>query len=408
MFAKLFEIILDNRRIFVNEAFGKNDAYNGGFLKGSRTQDNIFILSSCRNKLLNMGKGLFVAFVDFKKAFSYVNHNILFYKIFKTGFKGRVIKVLRNMYTKIKAVVKVNNILYKWIEDLCGTNQGGPVSPDIFRFMLNDLKEFLESEYGVVIDENEILLHLLWADDLVLLADTPGGLQKQLDGLFKFVSSYQMIVNEMKTKIVIYGHTNENTQYRFMFNGKPIDIVESYKYLGCIFNACKTVKGNIFKEMVSYSADKAIKASFAVVKKYSSVGCLSPKIGFHLFDTCISPILNYSSEIWCRGIESQIIERVQLRFIKFILGVKNSTCNLAIYGETGRFPIILYQKLKVVDYWLRLQSLNRNCILKNIYKMVQSLHNSGFKTWLEIVNSILKEANLSLYLEYDHLDKKNL
>ena len=251
-----------------------------------------------------------------------------------------------------------------------------------------------------------ILLHLLWADDLVLLVDSPSSKQKQLDGLFKFVSSYQMIVNEMKTKIVIYGKSNPNQEHRFQFNYKDIDIVESYKYLGCIFNSCNSIRGNIFKEMVTYSADKAIRASFAVVKKYSSVGYLSPKIGIHLFDTCISPILNYSSEIWCTGKESTRIERVQLRFLKLLLGVKNSTCNLAIYGETGRFPLILYQKLKVVDYWLRLVRLNKNSLLTQVFRMVKNLHNSGFKTLLGTVESILKEANLEAYLECDHMDEK--
>ena len=44
----------------------------------------------------------------------------------------RTINVLQNMYSKIKARVKIDNILYDWIKDLCGTNQGCPVSPDIF------------------------------------------------------------------------------------------------------------------------------------------------------------------------------------------------------------------------------------------------------------------------------------
>ena len=215
-----------------------------------------------------------------------------------------------------------------------------------------------------------------------------------------------MIVNERKTTIIIYGQNNSNPEHRFRFNHRDIDIVESYKYLGCIFNSCKSIRGNIFKEMINYSADKAIRASFAVVKKYSSVGYWSLKIGIHLFDTCILPILNYSSEIWCTGKESPTLERVQLRFLKFLLGVKNSTCNLAIYGETGRFPLILYQKLKVVDYWLRLQRLNKNSLLTQVFKMVKNLHNSGFKTFLAIVDNILKEANLDPYLDYEHMDEK--
>ena len=77
IFAKILETILDNRLGFINEAFKKVDIYNGGFLKGSMTQDNLLIVYTCIQKQLSLGKNLYVAFIDFKKALNYVNHNFL-------------------------------------------------------------------------------------------------------------------------------------------------------------------------------------------------------------------------------------------------------------------------------------------------------------------------------------------
>ena len=45
IFARLFEILVYNRLTFLNEAFDKVDEFNGGFLRGSRTADNMFILN---------------------------------------------------------------------------------------------------------------------------------------------------------------------------------------------------------------------------------------------------------------------------------------------------------------------------------------------------------------------------
>ena len=45
IFAKIFEILVHNRLVFLNEAFCKIDEFNGGFLRGSRTADNMFILN---------------------------------------------------------------------------------------------------------------------------------------------------------------------------------------------------------------------------------------------------------------------------------------------------------------------------------------------------------------------------
>ena len=48
--------------------------------------------------------------------------------------------------------------------------------------MLADLKWLLDYEYGINLDE-EITVHHLWANDLILISDSPQGLQKQLDGV---------------------------------------------------------------------------------------------------------------------------------------------------------------------------------------------------------------------------------
>ena len=165
------------------------DRYNGGFVKGSMTQDNMLILLGCIQSQMAKGETLYVAFVDFKKAFNYVNRTILFYKLIKSGFSGRTIQVLRDMYSKIKARVKVNNLLYDWIFDSSGTNQGGPLSPGMFRKLLQDLIAFLDLTEGIVINGSEVIAHLLWADNLILMSDNRKGLEKSLDGLFQFYTN---------------------------------------------------------------------------------------------------------------------------------------------------------------------------------------------------------------------------
>jgi len=121
------------------------------------------------------------------------------------------------MYSKIKARIKVGNWLYCWLKDESGTNQGGPLSPNMFRELLCDMKTFLDEECGIVIDDEEILVHMLWADDLILMADSEIGLQRQLDGLYNFCSKYQLIVNTLKTKIMMFG-SNVNQSSCFTFN----------------------------------------------------------------------------------------------------------------------------------------------------------------------------------------------
>ena len=83
------------------------------------------------------------------------------------------------------------------IQNRTGVNQGGISSGLMFRKYLADLGEYLNNQHVIVISD-EILVHLLWADDLILFSDTCEGMQNILNGLEKFSSNNQIVVNEKK------------------------------------------------------------------------------------------------------------------------------------------------------------------------------------------------------------------
>ena len=100
VFAKIFETAVNNRIVYASEAFREDDETNGGFLKRSRTTDNIFIVLGLVQRQLFLGKPLLICMVDFSKAFDLVNRHILFYKLMKQGYLGKVIDKLRSLYRK--------------------------------------------------------------------------------------------------------------------------------------------------------------------------------------------------------------------------------------------------------------------------------------------------------------------
>ena len=213
---KIFETIVYRRLSFANEAFDKTDKFNGGFLPGCRTADNILILQGLVQRQLCIGSSLVVCFVDFSKAFDLINRHILFYKIIKGGWHGPVIDTLRNLYDKLSLRVKSNRRISSKIFSKLGVNQGGVASGILFRKYLADLESYLSSEHGICISDG-IITHLLWADDLILFSDTFHGLQKQLNGFQQFCSSNHMLVNEIKTKVMVFGNP---TTSRIYFNKK--------------------------------------------------------------------------------------------------------------------------------------------------------------------------------------------
>ena len=58
-------------------------------------------------------------------------------------------------------------------------NQGGVATGFLFRRYLSDLDKYLNTHFGACAGDM-IVAHILWADDLVLMAESTDGMQVQL------------------------------------------------------------------------------------------------------------------------------------------------------------------------------------------------------------------------------------
>ena len=114
---------------------------------------NIFILNGLIERQLSLDQPLIVCHVDFSQAFDNVKRNILFYKVKHSGFTGRVIDTLQNLYAKTRYDVKHDGKISDPINEHTGVNQGGNMSPILFRRYLHDLKDCLDKHTGICISD---------------------------------------------------------------------------------------------------------------------------------------------------------------------------------------------------------------------------------------------------------------
>ena len=101
--------------------------------------------------------------------------------------------------------------------------------------------------------------------------------------------------------------------------------IDECSYLGLTLK----YTGNFFvarKNLVQ----QAQKSLFALFRRLRNLS-IPVDLQLKLFDSLVSPILLYSSEVW--GFENiKDLEKVHLKFIKKILGIRTSTSN---YMESG-------------------------------------------------------------------------
>ena len=146
VFGKLFSRVLNNRLSAWAEDYHIYIEAQAGFRKEMGTIDNIFILHGLIKHFINESKRLYVAFIDFTKAFDYVVRDSLWLKLIKFGVRGKILNVIQSIYGSVKSMVKYNNSLSDDFECYLGVRQGECLSPFLFSMSLNDIEKHL---YGV-------------------------------------------------------------------------------------------------------------------------------------------------------------------------------------------------------------------------------------------------------------------
>ena len=229
---KLFSTILLERFIKYRNSYCPDPPNQLGCTKKAQTYDHIFTMKTIASKYKIKRKPVYAVFVDFKKAFDSVCRQALFLKLAQNGVTGNFYKTLRNMYSNSFAYIKLSGHISKRIKILKGTEQGHPLSPDLFKVFLTDLSPQLEFPNCPVLDKVKVS-HLLWADDLILLSLDQRTCQMQLDRLSHFCRSWGIEINESKTQVVIFGASSvDRINVNFLLNGKSLKIVDNYCYLG--------------------------------------------------------------------------------------------------------------------------------------------------------------------------------
>jgi hypothetical protein len=164
-----------------------------GFRPGCGATDAIFIVRQLQERYLGKKKEVWMAFVDLEKAFDRVPREVLWWALRKVGTEEWLVRVIRDMYVGVRTAVKTKEGVGKEFEVKVGVHQGSVLSPLLFTIVLEALsKEFREG----------LPWELLYADDLVLIAETERELAAKIKVWKTGLESKGLKVNVAKTKVM--------------------------------------------------------------------------------------------------------------------------------------------------------------------------------------------------------------
>ena len=201
---KIFERIMEKR--IRNIVYIDKSQF--GFMPGRGTTDAIFVVRQVQEGYLGKSKRLYLAFVDLEKAFDRVPRKVVEWALRKEGLDEWLVKAVMYTYFEAKTAVKVGSGLSEEFEVTVGVHQGSVLSPLLFITVIQAITKIVSSG---------LPKELLYADDLVIMAETEEELDAKLTLWKNAMEKKGLRVNVGKTKVMCSEHgkgkVNKSTNF---------------------------------------------------------------------------------------------------------------------------------------------------------------------------------------------------
>jgi len=322
-----------------------------GFRKNYSTADHIFTLTSLIEAKISKPKGkVFAFFIDFSAAFDTINRNKLFFKLHSLGLSTKLINIIKEIYRVTKAKVWTKDGFTNSFTFSTGVRQGDLLSPDLFNFYINDLNDYIE--IGGFLFEGVWIRILLYADDIVFVAENESILQKMINKLAVYCDTWDLKVNLEKSKIIVFRKRGKlKKSFEWFYKNEKIEVVKTYKYLGVLLSSSGSMTAHLQKQLsvAKIGLNSTYKSLF-----YARSLSLEPF--FKFFDAVSRSIMCYAAQVW-GYINYNEVEMLQRFFIKKLMWLPYNTPNYILLLESGRDPLFVYTLKLHWNYLLHILEL---------------------------------------------------
>ena len=267
------------------------------------------------NWYLNIDNGLTnaILFIDLKKAFDTIDHEILLSKLELYGFKGASLNLFRDFLSDRTQVTVINNVNSDISFIRCGVPQGSVLGPLLFLLYINDLPNCnLLSDVRMYADDTNLTFASKDPEELF------SSLTHDLSNLKRWLDSNRLSLNVLKTKCLFTGTRHKisllPSEPHICLDGHLIERVNSYKSLGVQVDETLSWEAHI-SEVVG----KVAKV-LAALRRLRPVCPQSTLVT--IYKSLVLPHLDYCSAVWgCIGNGlSQKLEKLQNRAARIITG----------------------------------------------------------------------------------------
>ena len=165
---------------------------------------------------------------------------------------------------------------------------GGILSPNFYSIYVDDLLAKLKKSKKGCYVLSHFAAALFYADDMAILAPSLRGLESLLKICGDYCSEFDICLNAKKSKILYFGK-RVSTSYNVTLDGRKIDWVDEWIYLGVTLKSAK---------VFDCSAKERVKKFYRCTNSILRIdGKSNDMVMLHLLESHCVPLLTYAIEV---------------------------------------------------------------------------------------------------------------
>ena len=287
VFSKIFERIIQKRILSFLNKQGSILGTQYGFRRNHSTFMAVMDMVEHVRCSWQKNEHCLGIFIDYRKAFDTVNHDILISKLEHIGIRGLPLDLIKSYLNSRHQYVAFRRAESTQREVEVGVPQGSILGPLFFLVYINDISR-----------ASSLLRNILFADDSnqFISDSTRAGLYRktnlELAKVASWVAHNKLTLNYDKTEFIEFSRNKllSKDNFTLLINGKPIRRVDECKFLGVYIDSSISWRSHINKII------SRISQTIGIIGRAKSF-MNSTQLGL-LYNTMVLPHLQYCIINW--------------------------------------------------------------------------------------------------------------